>query len=564
MSIKNWPLAFKLMLIAGLSLVVLMTLSAISLTGLSRVTSSTLNLDIASSEIRNSARLNQDVLEINRWEFALVADPQSALERRQEIEALQEEVRDRLQTARQTASPEQQRQLETISERLEAYLSDLSSTINLAERAGDTQVSGMQLAILESSRESRTSVASLREAITSYVNAADLSAENASQNAEETAGATSTLLIIAALAGLFLSGALSYWLGRFQISKPVRGAVDDLTRLANGDFEFKVSDTNRRDEVGALNRAIEKFQVDGLERIELLEKQEAAAKRELERAETVKSLTDTFQSKVDESMAALASAAEEMEATAASMSTTAEETSAETQSVSATSSQTASNIQTVASASEELSTAIKTVSEQIGRTATISETATDRVNSALEQMNQMTAAATSIDDVAALIVDITNQTKLLALNATIEAARAGEAGKGFAVVASEVGELADQTEKATSDVTKQIAAIQAASNAATTSVSEVESVIDDLNEIATAVASSAEQQVAATGEISASVQQTSAGVQEASRSLDSLEQAAQSSAAASTQVATTAEMLTRRAQSIKQDIDQYLQEVEAA
>lgn len=99
-----------------------------------------------------------------------------------------------------------------------------------------------------------------------------------------------------------------------------------------------------------------------------------------------------------------------------------------------------------------------------------------------EDMAQLAAVISQMNEVIEGINSISSQTNLLSLNASIEAARAGEAGKGFAVVADEIRALAEETGNLTGHMGQFVEGVKTASQKSVDSVENAIVALEQVNE----------------------------------------------------------------------------------
>ncbi|UPK25505.1 methyl-accepting chemotaxis protein [Bradyrhizobium sp. 195] len=421
----------------------------------------------------------------------------------------------------------------------------------------------------EVDRTRKETLAPINEEISELANQITEFAKQKSREARAEAEAEAvsvgrTSFVTGVLVALVLIGTCIFSV--FSIARPMRALTVAMEKLAGGDFSVVLPGLGRKDEVGEVAGAVEKFKVVSEQKARaeadarMRQDQIAAEQRKAE----MYRLADSFEGAVGEIVGTVSSASTELEGSATTLTSTAERTQELTTMVAAASEEASTNVQSVASATEELSSSITEISRQVQESARVASEAVSQARTTTDRVGELSKAAARIGDVVELINTIAGQTNLLALNATIEAARAGEAGRGFAVVASEVKALAEQTAKATGEIGQQIAGIQSATEQSVGAIRDISDTIEKLSEISSTIAAAVEEQGAATQEISRNVQQAAAGTHQVSSNITDVQRGASETGSASSQVLSAAQMLSGDSNRLKLEVSKFLGTVRAA
>ena len=351
------------------------------------------------------------------------------------------------------------------------------------------------------------------------------------------------------------------WFALSKTMQPLKGLTQSIVSISDGNLETQLEGLERRDEIGAIARALGVLKVRLAERQALQGQQQSSEAERRVRQQGVDEAITQFRSEVGSALETFKSNADRMSEASDGLARVAAESSGRAARAADNAHGASGNVESAAQAAEEMGAAIREVEFQVRRVRTEIVEAASISRDASGSVHELDESARAIGEVVNLIRDIAAQTNLLALNATIEAARAGEAGRGFAVVAAEVKSLASQTADATDRIVTQVGAIQGATGQAVVSIQNIAQRMGAIENFANSVATSIEQQAIATGEIASGVAMASSSALSVSSDLSVLADSVEETGRSAADVRSAAGEVAQQAVQLRSTVDQFLRRV---
>ncbi|MBI1204582.1 MAG: HAMP domain-containing protein [Rhodopseudomonas sp.] len=512
--LTNLRVLTKILTIILLLSAVTVVVTALGISSLKSLSDATKAMHSASTRALAAARMNQNVVAINRAEFRIASDPrpENRAAARKVIDEQVKLLNDRLAIAAKTNDPEAQRQLTAATELVKKYLPDIDDTFKAAEAVKNFQMSSEISQLNSSVMSSRAKADQLQDATRSVANRLTARVKEHSDQANDEYERVSVIMMVVAGISVVLGLAVGFVIGQFGIAKPLHALVHPLDEIANGNFNIVVPGTDRKDEVGQIAASVSMM----ADKVRATIGEIKASGREVTNASAeISTSTSDLSQRTEEQAASLEETSAAMEELAATVRKNAESAQMANQDANAT----------------------RDVADRGGKV----------VAQAVQAMAKIEDSSRKISDIIGVIDEIARQTNLLALNAAVEAARAGEAGRGFAVVASEVRSLAQRSSQAAKDIkdliTNSNGQVKDGVDLVNRAGESLNEIVDSIKKVASVVADIA----------NASAEQAT-GIEQINRALTQMDEVTQQNSALVEENAATARTLEHQAKAMDDQV----------
>jgi methyl-accepting chemotaxis protein len=402
----------------------------------------------------------------------------------------------------------------------EASKEDIAKKLAAYQRDFFAYMAGMQV-VLREQKAMSDAYAKIEPEITALNQAADQVAAQARTAAGMARGETAMRMEIALLVIILAVSALAFFVAR-GITRPIKGLVEELKKLAVGDFNISLPWLRRKDEIGEIAKAL-----------------------------------DLLVDKVGSTVADIKFASNEVTSASAEIATAttdlsqrSEEQAASLEQASASMEQMTATVKKNAGSAMQASELASGAREVANRGGTV-------VSQTIEAMARIEESSRKISDIIGVIDEVARQTNLLALNAAVEAARAGDAGRGFGVVASEVRSLAQRSSQAAKDIKALITGsalqVKEGVDLANYSGSVLKEIVESIHKVSEVVS-----------EIAHASAEQSEGLEQINRALSQMDEITQQNSALVEENAATAKALETQARTMDERAGYFRLRDEAA
>ncbi|MBU1334656.1 MAG: HAMP domain-containing protein [Alphaproteobacteria bacterium] len=270
MNFRNIPILQKLVLTVLLMGVVATAIAAIGWRELGSLRDVMDRVGAKEVAAREAMDLRMDVIAISRMTYQLVLNPAGVADFVTQADRRMTEMKGRFPIIEAAADETELGQLEAVKPVMDAYFGKINDMLTVAAAqpfdqaaldAALAEALAAQLVVTDTiklySTYSGELMASMRDA-----------AETSAFNAMLT-------LAISAGAGIVVGLGVSLLVGRRTIVNPVRDLTHTMIELADGKLDVTISNSDAKDEIGAMARAVEVFRQNG-KRVAALSAEEAA------------------------------------------------------------------------------------------------------------------------------------------------------------------------------------------------------------------------------------------------------------------------------------------------
>ena len=269
MKFRNIPILQKLVLTVLLMGIVATAIAAIGWRELGSLSNVMNRVGAKEVAAREAMDLRMDVIAISRMTYQLVLDPANP-DFVAQAERRQTEMKARFPTIEAAADATELSQLAAVKPVMDTYFGKINVMLTVAA-AQPFDPAAMNAALAEAL------AAQLVVTDTIKIYSAYSGEQMATMRAGAEASAFTAMLTLAisAAVGIVIGLGTSLLIGRRTIVNPVRNLTRTMSELADGKLDVTIANTDARDEIGAMARAVEVFRQNA-KRVAALSAEEAA------------------------------------------------------------------------------------------------------------------------------------------------------------------------------------------------------------------------------------------------------------------------------------------------